>query len=187
MTLGIVVYTMDNLDVSQAIKQSIVFDRISLVPNLFAVDANPQTYDQVLRECEFYFEKSYTNGVLPGTATTIGQRTYPLRISYVNGFLYLGSFGLVFNSVKRAAPKLNFYSPDGTADNLLAQALLNGADVAGSPVNEATTHWTETGKSIRSVYMLCNASDFSVVNANGAAGNEGVLNYQYTADARLGV
>lgn len=188
MTLGVMFYTTGSLN--QAATADIFnIDDISLTNTEFAIATQPQTFDEVMRDCEFYFEKSYAAGVVPSTnpVTVVGERSAPMRISYVDGNLYLSSFELIYNSVKRAAPTLKFWSPDGTANNLQAHLYFNGADAAGSPVNEGNAQWTETGKSAQSVFMRCVTSSTSIINGSGVAGNEGLITYQYTADARLGV
>lgn len=170
----------------------ITVNSISVIPGDLPCRPALKTYDQTLRECRYYFEKSFVLNVFPTPTnlpapTVIGQRSNPLRISYTNGFLYLSSFEFQFYDVKRIAPTITFYSPvTGAVNNLSAHAALNGVDVAGSPVDEGSAQWTQT-KSINNVFMLCTATAFSVVNASGVAGNEGFITYQYTADARLGI
>lgn len=67
-TLGIVIYTTANMNASLGTEDSIEFQRISLVQNDFAVDASPQTADQVLRECQYYYQKSFQQGTIPASA-----------------------------------------------------------------------------------------------------------------------
>lgn len=188
MTLGIVIYSINAMD-QTATADTVFIDDISLVNNDFALATQPQTFDDVLRQCEYYYEKSFIQADIPSTnpATVVGERSAPMRVSYVDDKLYLSSFELIYNSVKRANPTLTFWSPTGAINNLQAHIFLNGVDVAGSPVNEGNTQWTETGKTPQSVFMRCVASSTAIVNGDGNAGNEGVLTYQYTADSRLGI
>ncbi len=188
MTLGIILYTTNAMD-ETGTADIIYIEDVSLTNTDFAIATQPQTYDQAFRQCEYYFEKSFTTGVVPSTnpATAVGQRMALMRISYTDGFMYLGSFELLYNSVKRAAPTLKFWSSDGTANDVQAHVFKNGTNVVGSPVNEGIAGWTETGKSERSVFMLANTSSTPIVNANGDAGNEALITYQYTADARMGM
>ena len=187
MTVGLVLYTMDDMNNTLGTEDAIVFDKVSLVPNLFAVEASPQTFDECLRECEFYYEKSYAQGTLPGSVTNTGDRTAPMRISYTDNKLYTSSFELIFNSEKRANPTLKFWTPPGVANNLETGILKDASYSAGSPVNIASSVFTEIGKTTKSVYMQCNDTSTARVNGDGSAGNEGILVYQYTADARLGI
>src|SRR5690606_30377034 len=44
------------------------FRSISLVPGTIATAPAPQTKDQVLQECQYYYQKSYNADINPGTA-----------------------------------------------------------------------------------------------------------------------
>src|SRR6185503_12467599 len=57
---------------------------ISLVPGEIATRPAPQTYDEVQRECEFYYEKSYNSTVVPGTADTSSQLLVPQNLSFTS-------------------------------------------------------------------------------------------------------
>ena len=188
MTLGILFYTAGSIN-QNATADIIYLDDISLTNTDFAIATQPQTFDEVLRQCEYYYEKSFIQADIPSTnpVTINGERSAPMRVSYVDNNLYLSSFELIYNSVKRTSPVLTFWSPSGAANNLQAHIYLNGSDVAGSPVNEGIGQWAETGKTPRSVFMRCVASSTIIINGDGNAGNEGVLTYQYSADSRLGI
>lgn len=187
MTLGIVFYTVSNMD-QTATADNFFIDTVSLVENDFGVFTEPKTYDQVLQECQYYYEKSYNAGNLPGTNTVIGVRTTPLRVSYVNGFTYLNSFELIFDAEKRFIPAtISFWTPPGLAANVQAHALLNGVDVAGSPANVAITNWGLTGAGTRSALLVCQHSNSSIIATDGNVGNEAYMSYHYVVDVRLGV
>ncbi len=198
MMLGIMIYTLDNLD-QTATADRILFDRISLVQNDFAIDVPPETYDESMRKCEFYYEKSYAKGVLPGTVTHVGQRysVAPLH-EVVNDILYRKTFNLVYNSVKRAIVTPTFYSPASATPGFVQMGLyLPGTGFVGaaSPVNEAIAGWTPIGplpgivnsasEQAVTMFAASAAQVDTAVGLNGA--REGVIFYHYTVDARLGI
>ncbi len=187
MTLGIVFYSVSNMD-QTATADNFFIGEVSLVENDFGIFTNPKTYDQVLQECQYYYEKSYNAGNLPGAVTVIGVRTAPLRVSYVDNHTYLNSFSFVFDAEKRAIPAtISFWTPPGLAANVQAHALLNGVDVAGSPADVAITNWALTGASTRSALLVCQSSNSSIIATDGNVGNEAYMSYHYVVDVRLGV
>jgi len=165
MTLGIVIYTMDNLDSTAASEDYIEFDQISLVPGQFASDALPQTFNESLADCQYYYRKSYPQGVLPGTApnfsgasTTISTTTYGAGVS-----IYTERFPAMRATPSTAAT----YSPQsGTIAKLYEVT-------AAADKDTATVNLGDDG--------------FMVQTATGIANANDTLQWQYIADARLGV
>lgn len=168
------------------------FNRISLVPNIFAIDCNPETADQALRKCQFYYEKSYDNGTLPGTASiTNGLRQAPQTIFNATS-VYAKTFSLDFNTNKRSiAPVVNLYDYAGNINAVTAQLTNNN----GSPGRTngiaiepgAGSNWNNGGLSSKTkLYDPANINAFITV---AAAQNvpSGWIEYHYTVDARLGI
>ena len=198
MTLGVVVYTMNSMVPTAGVQDAIVFESISLVPNDFAIQVQSQTFDEALRQCQFYYEKSYVSGILPGATSIIGARFAPNPISLsfaagllVNTVLYKSTFDLVFNQVKRAAPVVHFYSPTGTIDNV-SMGVWNGTAYPGptagtNPKNVAISQWSSVTTNTSNIVMKPNdANPIMTINADPGS-DQGEIYYQYTADARLGV
>lgn len=184
MTLGIIIYTIDPM-IQTGTADNINFNRASLVPNLFAIDSNVLTYDETLRQCEFYYEKSYNNSVLPGTVpAAAGELIRQQRVTATN--VFAGAFDIEFSTVKRSTScQVDLYSPSvaGTVNVVLAVAYMNGAAATQAVVAAAGTNWTENasfGQKGRSYTALSNT-----VLTTGA--NEGFIAFHYTANARLGL
>lgn len=200
LTLGIVIYTTGDLDSSMGTEDSINFDKISLIPSHFAADALPETYDESLRKCQFYYEKSYAPEDLPESTTLAGTRYSSGTVESAGGnadFIYK-TFEVVFNTIKRATPvyptlsttanPIQLYSPqNGTPDTIRVQILS-----AGTPVGTANSD-----ENVGTNYTLNYSSPKSVVYtpktlgpvASGqifAGSQEGVILYQYTVDCTLG-
>lgn len=186
-TLGIIVYIVGNLQASAG--QTLVVNSISLVPNSFAVDATPQSADEVLRQCEYYYEKSYDVAAFAGANTAVGQVFVPCPL-YLNGGndgLYYKSFQLKYKTVKRTIPVTTFYSPTSASGQVQTGIYLPGTGYTLGPANQAITNWTSVSPSTNSIYMRANtASQIGSPVATNAA-QEGHLLFQYTADARLGL
>lgn len=192
MTLGIVIYTLDNMD-QTATADQILFNRVSFVHNDFAIDASVETWDETLRKCQYYYEKSYAVGVLPGTSTTVGLQyaSNPLGGDYSSTTMYKNTFELRYSQIKRAAPTVTFYAPDGTANNL-ALGVYTGAaypapGAGTNPTNVATSGWTQTGGGNNSVLMRPNNATAVMSFAAVPGADQGEILYHYVADSRLGI
>lgn len=199
MTLGIVIYTLDNLDDTVGEEESIIFDKVSLVPGLFAADAMPETFDESLRKCQYYYEHSYNVPQIPSTGivTDNGQK-FSLQTLFQNPgpWSYLASFDLQYEQVKRVAPTLRFYSPTSATAGLVEIGLFYngvfpGASAGSNPSNIAidpgVPNWVEVGKTQDRVTMYCNNTSTNIGQTGTGGGTSCILLWHYEADARLGV
>jgi len=161
MTLGIVIYTMDRLAVNMG--DFIVFDKISLIPCQFAADAHPQTYNEALADCQYYYRKTYDKGDLPATTTQVGGTSIITTAAYVAPFIY---YSERFNNMRSDNYTVTFYSSQtGTAGKV--HNATAGADLDADTVSPSDTAFT-----VR-------------LNTNVASANSRLV-VQYTVDARLG-
>ena len=189
MTLGILLYTTSNM----ASGDFIVFNDISLVQNDFAIATNPKTADQVLRECQYYFEKSYDPGVLAGTSTPIGA-VFNTGTIYQTGsatVLYFGDFYIQFKQEKNQIPTMLLWGPDGTA-NTFQFAIRTGATypspaAGNNPVEAAVGTWAGTAivGTANVLYPSADSSAAMTISSTQASAS-GEMLVHYTADARLG-
>ena len=195
MTLGVVLYTIDNLIVSSG--DYIVVDKISLVPNKFAVDTNPITFDECLRQCQYYYESSYVAGGLVGTSTPDGQQfaITPLGGDYSSTILYKTTLIQNYKQVKRAIPVLSatsgpsirFYSPDGTADNIQVGAWTGSTYFVALQNVPIASNWTALSSFQNSIVLQpSNTTGLGTV-ATPPGSAQGQMFWQYVADCRLGV
>lgn len=113
MILGIVIYTIDNL-LNTGTPDTLVFNDISLVPNEFAIESNPLSFDETLSRCQFYYQKSFVMGVLPadGLFDTRGISMTTQTSTTA------GSLGPVvrFPVYMRSIPTVTLYNPTNTAN-----------------------------------------------------------------------
>lgn len=193
MTLGIVVYTMDNLNATSGTEDSIEFDKISLIPSYFGADAEAQTWDEVWRECQFYYERSYPLGTAVGANTAAGIRQFvdPLGGDYSSTILYKTSFNLIYNQVKRSIPSTTFYSEDGTINNIRL-GVWNGTSyeapsAGGNPVNIATSEWDVISSTMSGIYMRPNNTNAETIFTSPPGSRQGEMLFHYVADSRLGI
>lgn len=197
MTLGILIYTIDNMN-QAATADSITFNDISLVNNPFALPTQSETFDQTLRKCQYYYESSFaTSQPAPGTGivTVVGQR-YTAGWVYFGGVasdLYRSCFNLKFNTIKCKNPTVKFYAPDSTTAGQVQVSIQRGGAfppvtiAASNPVDVAITGWTATGLSTSNLTMIANSAT-SIMNAGtGNQADQGVILYHYEADSRLGI
>lgn len=193
MVLGVVIYTLDNMD-QTATADSILFNQVSLVHNDFAMDASTDTFDEALRKCQYYYEKSYSKGTLPGAVTTSGMQyaSNPLGGDYSSTEMYKNTFELRFNQVKRSTPTVTFYAPDGTSGDVqlgvFTGATYPAPGAGANPKNVAIAgNWTLTGTNENG--LLLRPSNATLVMSFAAipGADQGEILYHFVADSRMGI
>jgi hypothetical protein len=190
MTLAVVVYTTTNLD-QTATADAILIDDVSLVPNDFALPTQAETFDQTLKKCEYYYEKSYDTAVLPGTADPNSELAFNQGF-WLDGGNYKGyaeSFGITYRNLKRAVPTTTLYAPStGTAPAVDSELLVHGASLTASPINW-TTYWASVSAG-RKGCAFDTAANLTFLSGADPGGNGNIyctIKLHYTADARLGM
>src|SRR6185436_19066263 len=193
--LGIVVYTTNDLNSSSGTEDYITFDEVSVVPNEFACVTNVKTFDQVLQECQFYYETSYPYGVLPGTASADGFLTQLQNRTTSGGITVINVTQLTidFNTVKRVAPasgNMTIYSAgsSGAANNIFGVIYNNGSiPVGGSGDIVVSTHFTFNGSTKHFSYIGNSAANLLNGITPSVAALFTIGQFHYTADVRLGI
>ncbi len=166
----------------------VTVDSIGLIPGEIPTRPAPQTFNQVLEECQYYYETSYVAGTPAGTAVAsnfIEEQGADWAGGTAAG--YATSFGLEFNTYKRVAPTVVLYSPDTlNAANQVTMNVYTGGTVAGS-LAIATTNWTiSVGR--RAVDAIANNANDLVTGATGVPTRPfSNIFYHFSADARLGI
>lgn len=198
MTLGVVIYTLDNMATSGT-PDNIVFQRVSLTPNDYAIDASVETYQESLSRCRRFYETSYQLATDIGTVTNNGAIYYT---DYYNNTLNSGgvfpayyiSPSLIYKERKIKSPALSLYSPlSGLVGKIQAGVLSIGqiyppVTVGSNPVDVtlAGTYvpivpQTKDGFTLRNV-----TNTFISINAANQS-NFLELVLHYIADSRLGI
>lgn len=188
-TLGILLYTTTNMN-QAATADIIVFNDISLVANDFAIETQPQTADEVLRECQYYFEMSNPVGTLPGVATFNGVYHHYSAIdqSGANAILYETTIELKLKQTKNKLPTYTFWEPSaGTAGDFYLAIASGASQATNSPTLVPATQWTAAGQSVDALLLSPNVTAAIISPASGKLlGYEGITLFHYQADSRLG-
>lgn len=170
---------------------------ISLVPGTIPTRPAPQTADEVLRECQYYYEKSYNPTVAVGTSTLLGALFLPQSTSIAGANAtraYSQSGSFIFNTRKRIAPtvaSMRFYSLLGVADNVTVTLVVNttATQVAADAANGVIWNYvlSMTGFAFDVVQAQGGAIASDNATANGGLRTSGYLTFHYVADCRLGI
>ena len=194
MTLGVMIYTLDNMD-STGTADALLFDSISLVRNDFSIDTQPQTYAQVLKDCQFYYEKSYDAGILPGTASNFSSainRTMGISgQGTVSSSVFAKSFHLPYLQIKRTeSPVATLYSPNSGTAGLIWTTLFY-AGVQEDALDVSIANWLQTANGSQgSTYVGENGAallTYSISPSTYTFAVDGIIYFHYTQDARLGL
>ena len=177
-----------------AIGENIQFQSISLVPGTVATIPAPQTADQVLRESQYYYEKSSEAAILPGTGGNWrGVKTITLVPNTANNNYYSIPFQLQFATNKITNPNYNVWNPQGGA---LGDVEVSARDTAGTAYSAAitfATYWatlepiTGSSSTVGTKGIGFTRNSNATFLAPGVTGTNGAIYFHYYADARLGV
>lgn len=183
---------------SKAVGQSVTLEAIGVYNGNIATKPAPQTPDEVLSECQRYYEKSYESATTPTSITSVGALVANMGASAPgSGGANLAiavpcPFAINFKTQKRVSTyTANIYSPiTGTIDKANIYILYKGASANADTT--ISTQWTVSNKCTKSINYLPTA----VTIASGSAATTPAdattfpsftLTYQCEIDARLGV
>lgn len=180
---------------------NIDFKSISLVPGEIPTIPAPQTASEVLRECQEFFEKSWSPQVPIGTLTGANSITFyqfATENNVATNFMFQESFNISWKQNKRAVPIFTPYSTItlNTANRVTANYVgysSVGPTTYGNSgdVNQdsfwATNNIGTQGVSYTPTPSALNAACFSISTPNGVTSASAWLSLHYTADSRLGI
>lgn len=169
---------------AMATNDTITFNSVSLQSGNIPTRPAPQTLDEVLRECQYYYETSFQPGAV-ATATQDGSVSAPMApfISGGNTFCFATAFGIQYKVRKRITPVVTIYSGvSTTADRIEAYAY--GAGVTSAEVTFSTFFANQSSNQGSINFNPVGASMTST--AGGAILAANIL-CQYVAEARLGI
>jgi hypothetical protein len=185
---------------------SLTLDYISLVPGLIPTRPAPQTPDQVLRECQYYFERSYAPNVATGTITLADSVSAVQSCTGDNGVLsgttcnmFQQSFGGNFKQTKINAPSLVLWSTKtlNTSSRITANLTYHTTGLGGANHNASgdvnyASFWSVATQGTQSFNYFPTTSAISNTPFTDTAGvaaidsASGWITFHYVADARLG-
>jgi hypothetical protein len=166
----------------------VTVDSISLVKGDIATRPAPQSPNEVLTDCQYYYEKSYAPTVTPGT-TNAGAALYAEQLgahSGGNNLVYPRGFGWPFKAPKRTtAPVIQFYSPVSGTSASVRIYLKNNA-IAVTDADLTSGRWTQQFLSATGVSYIANSVGAELTTLGADSVPEGYIIYHYTINARLG-
>ena len=175
-----------------AINTVVTVNSISLIPGDIPTRPAPQTANAVLQDCQYYYEKSYSTDITPGTASANGYvMTVQRAFGTVNINLRALSFLLPLKTQKVGvitSGLVSFYNPvSGTVDEVYGSLrIAGGATLSG---NIAASSWTFSGATatggLNYITYLAN-TDANLLGTQVGA-TEAIIEYHYTVDSRLGI
>lgn len=149
----------------------------------------PQTFDEVLRQCQYFYEKSYNPDTVPGTATANSALSYSQvgEASGVSTFFHPTSFTIFYKSTKRVTPTITFYAQfTGSAGNLSAQVCSTNY-TSRTIANYSISNYDARSLGVNNAWFEAKANAATGPSCGGTAGpNVGYVTFHYVADARLG-
>lgn len=170
---------------------------ISCVPGDIPTRPAPQAKDEVLRECQYYFEKSWSVTTAVGTATQTGALSVPMPIYPPAGdntnavhTVYAQTFSFRLKAQKRNSSGIpTFYSPATGSSGQARVTVYNGGNpITGGDV--VVTTWGATSESDETIQMITDSMSGSAIFTTGAfvgSGQNAVANFHYTINDQLGV
>ena len=178
-----------------AASSTMTIDYCSLVGGTIPTRPAYESADQILRQCQYYYETSYEKNVIPGTASAVeGDRSfvqcasYPGTMNTVQAIAARAAlFNIVFNSVKRTnTPTVKLYnSSTGSVDSVYWSLVNNSLAVAAT--NVPASNWTLANISNKSArYNPANNAGGPTISQN-VVGPSSFIILHYTCDARLGL
>lgn len=190
-TVGVFIYTIGNMN-QTGTPDKFTICSASLVPNDFAITANQKTWDATLKECQFYYEKTYNYTVQPATVSAPGQRLHELVTQLVGTDLKVTSGFLELSyTPKRAAPStIDIYSTASTMPDTFHYDVYNSGAVinSGDPAFSSYFSVLATGEN-STTYAQNNVTPIVTYSfgATPIVSPFAFLAYQATIDSRLGV
>ena len=177
--------------------QTINFNSISLVPGDVPTIPAPKSVNEVIRDCQRYYEKSYAFQTMPGTTT---QNNMCLALQNVcqqviiNGTNYqiwfsIAAFQLTYIQPKRVrVPQITFYSPnDGSSGNLF---FIYESEGQSGHASIPVTNWSSSRVGYDRALLIpinSNLGAFQTTQLGPNTMGSCYIEYHYVVDARLGV
>ncbi len=175
----------------------ITVDSISLMAGDIATRPAPQTKDEVLRECQYYYEKSTDNALFPSTATLLGAPLAEQKVYVATGSTFGISpraFAVQYYVKKRLGTltPLLYSSLDGAAGNVWVIGYYAASGAVVSANAAVVTYWTLGDNGERGFSYIAKDQSATLGTSPAQGGFDldnaaAVIVFQYVADCRLGI
>lgn len=177
----------------------ITINSISLIPSAIPARPAPESFDTVLRKCQYYYETSYDRGVSVGSVSPNGAviceqyylagSTNPILLSSKCYSRYLTAR---YVTEKRIPITPSIYSPTGIFGNVLINCVYSGSLNINTEA-PISGNWilSNNGNKAFAFSPVNSAVEVAVGPGTGGFVNvqdgEGVAKFHYVADARFGI
>jgi hypothetical protein len=176
-------------------------ESISLVPGDIPTRPAPQSVSEVLRDCQYYYEKSYALATVVPSVGATDSVLIPQQFSGA-GAANIQEHGKTFyfdyKQEKRIAPSLTLYPVQGVLTvnfvtyTMLRDAAVVAVSVGSNPLNfPVASNWAGAIGTFRATYTAANTSvnmqTLTKAAGTWAATDEAIIQFHYTADSRLGI
>lgn len=173
----------------------VTFNSVSLVPGVIPTVPAPQTPDEVIADCQYYYEMSYDGG---GTTSPIGgdgtSAIVKLQTAVNSGAATLGyasPFGIQYQMKRTNAPNVTLYAASNATPNYVTvQGWANGAATTGAVDDSVVDFWVETDLGAKGVHYVPTGPQAGtpIISGTPFSNNCSVnLIFHYVVDARLGI
>lgn len=163
---------------------------ISCVPGDLPCRPAIKSFDETLRQCQYYYETNYVPGELPSTSPSVASLSFVqervfVSTGVVNAYPVL--MVIYYKSVKRVVTNIiTIYAQNGIVDNMSSIIYLTN-NTPSSQSNIASSRWSLYGNGVYGFKLLPNDLTFSLGSLFGSApGAYCEVAFFYIADARLG-
>jgi len=174
---------------AMTMSSSVTFNSISLVPGDIPTIPAPQTPDEVLRECQYYYESNYPVGTAAGGANILGVMSVP-QLTYATGgnVSFITSGFVTPYTLKRVTPTVSYYSTAGTVDRISARVVTNTADSGYGELDGGTGgFWTYGTNTKYNSMTITTDTHLSANPTQPGTYGTAFIAYNFVADSRLGV
>lgn len=166
------------------------FKSISLVPGSIPTIPAPQKQDQVIRECQYYYERSYDLTTVNGAATNVGSLFLAQSSFWTTNtaYHYPTPFCIDFKVIKAKTPAMTLYSVTGASGNVQSNLMYTQTTFQLNPVDVAVaSFWGETKSLQNANYTPATSVEVqSHATTISQFANSAGIRFHYVADARLG-
>jgi len=174
--------------------ESVAFQYVSLVKGRIPTRPAPQTPDEVLQECQYYYEMSYNGG---GTSTPLGgtgpgSLTFWQKTDVTGGNTagYSSNFSFRFNTVKRTTtPTVSLYGYSSTINSVSVRSY-NGGTATSPGTVSLGGFWAIEDVGSKGVHYVPGGSTPAtafITTAGTSTSSSAAILFHYVVDARIGV
>lgn len=145
----------------------VITNSVAVSPGSIPTRPAPQTFSQVLNECQYYYRKSFINSIVPiqnaGLTSGVSFGKQPSAFESIS----IAGIFVNFSEEMIGTPNITLFNP--SANNALVRNITNGSNWNSSTTDNVSSN------------------GFSVVGTYSSGATNSTIGINWTADKRLGV